>query len=130
VAGELILIVEDNLRNLKLARDLLQIHGFRTVEATSAVDAVSAAETHLPHLILLDIQLPDGDGISVLARLRGDPMTARIPVVALTAFAMSGDRERFIGAGFSSYISKPIAVMTFAATVQQLCDDTSVREPA
>jgi two-component system, cell cycle response regulator DivK len=125
-----VLIVEDNPRNLKLARDLLQIHGFRTLEATTGADALTIAESELPRLVLLDIQLPDLDGASVLAELRRRPRTARIPVVALTAFAMHGDRERFLEAGFDGYISKPVAVKTFAAEVQLLCDQLGVGDPA
>ena len=124
-----VLIVEDNPRNLKLARDLLQIHGFRTLEATTGADALAIAESELPRLVLLDIQLPDLDGASVLAELRRRPRTARIPVVALTAFAMNGDRERFLEAGFDGYIAKPVAVKTFAAEVQQLCEQLGVGEP-
>jgi two-component system cell cycle response regulator DivK len=125
MAGELVLVVEDNPRNLRLARDLLQLHGFRTVEATTGSDALMLARSHMPKLILLDIQLPDMDGTSVLGWLRADPTTVNITVVALTSFAMNGDRERFLEAGFDGYIAKPIAVKTFAGTVQQLCDEVA-----
>jgi two-component system cell cycle response regulator DivK len=130
MAGERVLIVEDNPRNLKLARDLLQMAGFRTIEATTGEDAVTIAQYEQPQLVLLDIQLPDRDGGSVLEALRNTPSTQRIPVVALTAFAMRGDRERFLAAGFDGYISKPISVTTFAQTVQQLCEEFAARERA
>jgi two-component system cell cycle response regulator DivK len=123
MAAELILVVEDNPRNLRLARDLLQLHGFHTLEATTGTEALALARSHALRLILLDIQLPDLDGPSVLAQLRADPATARIPVVALTAFAMHGDRERFLNVGFDGYISKPIEVKTFAELVRRLCDE-------
>jgi two-component system cell cycle response regulator DivK len=122
MAGELILVVEDNPRNLKLARDLLQLHGFETIEATTGAQAIEQARAHTPHLVLLDVQLPDLDGASVLAALRNAPETADIPIVALTAFAMHGDRERLLEAGFDDYLAKPIAVKSFARQVQDLCD--------
>ena len=122
MAGELILIVEDNEKNLKLVRDLLQFKGYRTLEASTAERGISLAGEHGPDLILMDIQLPDLDGISALGRLRADPRTAPIRVVALTAFAMKDDRERFIGAGFEGYITKPISVREFPEQVRQYCE--------
>src|SRR5688500_17423904 len=108
MAGELILIVEDNEKNLKLARDLLQYKGFRTLEANNATEGIALAEQHAPALVLMDIQLPDMDGITALGKLRGSPTTAEIPVVALTAFAMAADQDRLLAAGFDGYLSKPI----------------------
>jgi two-component system, cell cycle response regulator DivK len=110
VAGELIMIVEDNERNLKLLRDLLGAHGYRTVEARSAEDALAVARTACPELVLMDIQLPGMDGVAALRELRGLPETAETPVIAVTAFAMKDDRERLLGAGFDGYIEKPVNV--------------------
>ena len=119
MAGELILIVEDNEKNLKLVRDLLQFKGYRTLEARNAQEGIALAGAHLPDLILMDIQLPGMDGVAALGHLRADPRTASIPVVALTAFAMRDDRARFLGAGFDGYIMKPINVKEFPEQVRQ-----------
>ena len=119
MAGELILIVEDNEKNLKLVRDLLQFKGYRTLEARNAQEGIALAGTHLPDLILMDIQLPGMDGVAALGHLRADPRTVSIPVVALTAFAMRDDRARFLGAGFDGYIMKPINVKEFPEQVRQ-----------
>lgn len=106
----LILIVEDNEKNMKLARDVLQFNGFRTLEAGTAERGIALATEHHPDLILMDVQLPGMDGVTALRHLRADPGTAAIKIVALTAFAMKDDRERFVGAGFDGYLSKPISV--------------------
>ena len=121
MAAELILIVEDNPRNAKLARDVLQFSGFRTIEADNALDGMALAESQHPALILMDIQLPGIDGVSALLRLRELPATATIPVVALTAFAMAGDRDRFLAAGFAGYLVKPIDIKLFAEQVREYC---------
>lgn len=121
MSGELILIVEDNDQNLELVRDLLQVSGYRTLEALNAADGVALAAAHHPDLILMDIQLPDGDGVSALNQLRAQPGAVSTKVVALTAFAMREDRARFLGAGFDGYISKPIQVRAFLEQVQQFC---------
>lgn len=122
MSGELILIVEDNEKNLKLVRDLLQFKGYRTLEAKTAQDGISLAESGQPDLILMDIQLPDGDGITALRQLREEARTASIPVVALTAFAMKNDRERFLDAGFDGYLDKPINVKEFPEKIRQFCE--------
>lgn len=122
MSGELILIVEDNEKNLKLVRDLLQFKGYRTLEAKTAQDGISLAESGQPDLILMDIQLPDGDGITALRQLREEARTASIPVVALTAFAMKNDRERFLEAGFDGYLDKPINVKEFPEKIRQFCE--------
>jgi CheY-like chemotaxis protein len=106
----LILIVEDNPRNLRLARDVLNHGGYRTIEAGSAEDGLALARTHQPELVLMDVQLPGMDGVQALGSLRGDPVTAGIRVVALTAQAMKGDRARFLAAGFDGYLEKPLSV--------------------
>lgn len=121
MADELILIIEDNEKNLKLARDVLEFNGFRTVAADNATDGITLAETHLPAVILMDIQLPDLDGVSALRRLRQLPATATIPVVALTAFAMDADRERFLAVGFDGYLAKPIDIKHFPHQVGEYC---------
>jgi two-component system, cell cycle response regulator DivK len=118
MANELILIVEDNEKNLKLARDVLKFHGFRTIEAPDGETGVRLAGEQLPQLILMDIQLPGIDGIETLRRIRADDATKGIPAVALTASVMSGDRERFDQAGFDGFISKPIDVKAFPSQVR------------
>ncbi|MDP9264654.1 MAG: response regulator [Chloroflexota bacterium] len=121
--GALILIVEDNDENLKLARDVLQWSGYRTVEATTGEAAVARASEHLPDLILMDIQLPGGlDGIAAFQRIRRDGATAHIPVVAFTASVMTSDRERFTAAGFDGFMAKPINVREFPDQVRAFCE--------
>ena len=111
--GKLVLLVEDNEKNMKLARDILRFKGYRVTEATTGEDAVASAATEPPDLVLMDIQLPGIDGIEAFRRIRSDPKTATIPVVALTASVMAGDRERFDKAGFDGFIAKPIDVNQF-----------------
>ncbi|HUQ16346.1 MAG TPA: response regulator [Candidatus Saccharimonadales bacterium] len=118
MANELILIVEDNEKNLKLTRDVLRFHGFRTIEATDGETGVRLAGEQRPQLILMDIQMPGIDGIEALRRIRADDATARITTVALTASVMSGDRERFDAAGFDGFIAKPIDIKTFPDQVR------------
>ena len=113
-----ILIVEDNARNLKLVRDVLNHVGYRTLEAATAEDGLALAREERPGLVLMDIQLPGMDGVEALARLRSDPATAGARVLALTAFAMKDDRERFLAAGFDGYLEKPISVKEFAGQVR------------
>ena len=119
MAGEQVLVVEDNEKSMKLFRDVLQATGYRTLEATTGGKAVELAAKHAPDLVLMDIQLPDLDGAEALSRLRADERTASIPVLALTAQAMHGDRERFLAAGFDGYISKPVNVGELLGTVRQ-----------
>jgi CheY-like chemotaxis protein len=115
-----ILIIEDNPRNLKLARDLLEHAGYRTLEATTAEDGLVLASAHRPDLVLMDVQLPGMDGVQALERLRADPATSGIPVVAVTAFAMKDDRARFVAAGFDGYLEKPISVREFPGQVAEM----------
>jgi two-component system, cell cycle response regulator DivK len=122
VATPQILVVEDNAKNMKLFRDVLRAAGYGTLEATSGGQAVALAMEQVPDLVLMDVQLPDIDGVEALGRLRTNDRTASIPVLALTAQAMEGDRERFLAAGFDGYISKPVNIVAFVATVQQHCD--------
>jgi two-component system cell cycle response regulator DivK len=127
MANELILIVEDNEKNMKLARDVLQFGGYRTLEATTAEDGIALAHSERPDIILMDIQLPGIDGVTALSRLRADPDTAPIPVMALTAFAMKDDQRRLLGAGFNGYLVKPISIRELPAQVRACLD--SARTP-
>jgi len=113
-----VLIIEDNRRNMLLIRDLLHMHGFRTLEASDGEDGITCAKAESPDLILMDLQLPGMDGLTATRLLRQDPLTARIPVVALTAHAMKGDRERALEAGCAGYIAKPIDTRRFLAQIQ------------
>ena len=113
-----ILIVEDNEKNMKLARDLLRYHGFDTIEANNAEDGVALARERQPKLVLMDIQLPGMDGVTALGQLRADAKTSGIPVVAMTASVMKEDRERFDKAGFDGFIDKPIDVRAFPQQVK------------
>jgi len=121
LAGERILVVEDNQKNMKLFRDVLNATGFETLEATTGKGALALAVEHVPALVLMDIQLPDIDGVDALARMRADARTAAIPVLALTAQAMHGDRERFLAAGFDGYLSKPVNIVELVRTVKHHC---------
>jgi two-component system cell cycle response regulator DivK len=121
VAGEVVLIVEDNEKSMKLFRDVLVATGYSTLEATTGEDAVSLALSHTPALVLMDVQLPGIDGVEALVRLRRDARTETIPVLALTAQAMHGDRERFLEAGFDGYLSKPMDVAELLRTVKEYC---------
>ena len=121
MADELVLIVDDNEKNLRLARDVLRFAGFRTLEAASGGEAVSLAIEHLPDVILMDIRLPDMDGTEAARQLKNDARTALIPVVALTSLAMKGDREWFLAAGFDGYLEKPISVRELPEQVRSHC---------
>jgi two-component system cell cycle response regulator DivK len=122
MAGPRVLVVEDNEMSMKLVRDVLVATGYRTLEATTGGQAVTLATEHAPDLVLMDIQLPDIDGVEALRRLRADASTASIPVLALTSQAMYGDRERFLAAGFDGYVSKPVNIVELLGTVKQHCD--------
>jgi two-component system, cell cycle response regulator DivK len=122
MTGERILVVEDNEKNMKLFRDVLSATGYRTLEATTGGQAVEVATEHTPDLVLMDIQMPDFDGVEALRRLRADERTSAIPVLAVTAQAMQGDRERFLAEGFDGYLSKPVNVRELIGTVRQHFD--------
>jgi two-component system cell cycle response regulator DivK len=122
VAGEQILVVEDNEKNMKLFRDVLHASGYCTVEATTGARALELATERLPDLVLMDIRLPDVDGLAVLGRLRADARTFDIPVLAVTAQAMDGDHARFLAAGFDGYLAKPVEVRALVAAVEHHCD--------
>ena len=115
-----ILIVEDNEKNLKLVRDILLAIGYETLEARNAESGVALATSELPDLVLMDIGLPDVDGVTALGRLRADARTSSIRVVALTAYAMADDRERLLGAGFDGYLQKPINVRAFPKLIEDM----------
>jgi two-component system, cell cycle response regulator DivK len=125
VVGQQILVVEDNEKNMKLFRDVLRATGYRTLEASTGGQALMLAARHGPALVLMDIRLPDMTGVEALGRLRRNERTAQIPVLALTAQAMKGDRERFIEAGFDGYLSKPVDIDELLATVEQHCGGRS-----
>jgi CheY-like chemotaxis protein len=120
MANELILIVEDNDKNRKLVRDVLVYRGYRIAEAETGEDGVRLARELRPDLVLMDIQLPGMDGIAALRELRADAVTRNIPVMAVTASAMTHDRQKIMAAGFDGYQSKPISLREFTAAVQAL----------
>jgi two-component system cell cycle response regulator DivK len=117
----LVLIVDDNEKNLRLARDVLRIAGFQTIEAASGAEGVALAAERAPDVILMDVRLPDMDGTEAARRLKEDERTAAIPVVALTSLAMKGDRERLLASGFDGYLEKPISVREFPHQVRGFC---------
>ena len=120
MAGELILIVEDNEKNRRLVRDVLQFKGYQTIESETGEEGVELARSRQPALVLMDIQLPGIDGITALKQLRDDPATRAIRVMAVTASAMTQDRQTILAAGFDGYQSKPINVKGFLEAVQEL----------
>jgi CheY-like chemotaxis protein len=122
MASELILIVEDNEKNRKLVRDVLTFKGYRLAEAETGEDGVRLARDLHPDLILMDIQLPGIDGITALRQLRDDTRTRDIPVIAVTASAMTHDRQKIMAAGFDGYQSKPIKVKEFMEAVRAMLD--------
>ena len=117
-----ILIVEDNDKNMKLVRDVLQVKGYATLEAGTAEDGLRLAALRNPDLILMDIHLPGMSGIDALKVLRAQTSTARIPIVAVTASVMQQDRAQIIDAGFDAYVSKPISLKEFLETVRTLLE--------
>lgn len=115
----LILIIEDNEKNRKLERDVLQFKGYEIIEAETAEEGVRLAQERLPALVLMDIQLPGMNGIDALAVLRADPRTKDIPVIAVTASAMTQDRQKIMAAGFDSYQRKPLDIREFVEAVRE-----------
>jgi two-component system cell cycle response regulator DivK len=114
-----LLIVEDNEKHMILVRDILQFKGYETLEAATATAGLQLAREARPDLVLMDIQLPDFDGIAALARLRADPQTQNIPVVAVSASAMPDDEQRIVSSGFDAFLTKPINVKSFIETVER-----------
>lgn len=121
-SAKTVLIVEDNELNMKLFNDLLEAHGYRTVQTRNGMDALPLARKHRPALILMDIQLPEVSGLDVTKWLKEDDALKDIPVVAVTAFAMKGDEQRIREGGCEAYISKPIAVGAFLETIEHFVD--------
>ncbi len=121
----LVLIVEDNEKNLKLVRDVLQVKGYETVEAMTGEDGIRIAAERKPDLVLMDIQLPGMSGIDALRALRADETTARIPVIAVTASVMQQDRKLIMDAGFDAYVGKPINLREFLDAVGRALDPTA-----
>ena len=114
----LVLIVEDNEKNMKLVRDILQAKGYETMEAVNAEDGIKLALERTPDLVLMDIQLPGMNGMEALKVLRSKEATAHVPVVAITASVMTQDRQQIMDTGFNGFIEKPINLREFLATVQ------------
>lgn len=112
-----ILIVEDNELNMKLFNDLLQAHGYGTIQTTNGGEAIGLAREHHPDLILMDIQLPEISGLEITKMLKADDDLKTIPIVAVTAFAMKGDEEKILEGGCEGYIAKPISVPKFLETI-------------
>jgi two-component system, cell cycle response regulator DivK len=120
MAGELILIIEDNEKNRKLARDVLQVKGYQTIESETAEEGLDLALAKSPALILMDIQLPGIDGITALKQLRLNPKTKSIPVIAITASAMTHNRQTILAEGFDGYQTKPISLKDFLGEVERV----------
>ena len=114
-----VLVVEDNELNMKLFNDLLEAHGYKVVQTRDGLSALEIARKHMPDLILMDIQLPEVSGIEVTKWLKEDPDLKRIPVIAVTAFAMKGDEQKIREGGCEAYISKPISVVSFLQTIDK-----------
>jgi two-component system, cell cycle response regulator DivK len=120
MANELILIIEDNEKNRKLARDVLQVKGYTTIESDTAEEGLKLALEKSPALVLMDIQLPGMDGITALKQLRANPQTKSIPVIAITASAMTNNRQAMLAEGFDGYQSKPISVKDFLGELKRV----------
>ena len=120
MANELILIIEDNEKNRKLARDVLQVKGFRTIESETAEEGLELARDQSPALILMDIQLPGMDGITAMKRLKAESNTRNIPIIAITASAMTNNRTAMLAEGFDGYQTKPIGLKDFLVEVQRV----------
>src|SRR5512147_1600424 len=120
MANELILIVEDNEKNRKLCRDVLQVKGYRTVESETAEDGLKLALDQSPDLVLMDIQLPGIDGITAMKQLKADPKTQSIPIIAITASAMTHNRTTMLAEGFDGYQTKPISLKDFLGEIERV----------
>jgi two-component system, cell cycle response regulator DivK len=118
-----VLIVEDNEKNMKLVRDILVHKGHKTLEAVNGLDGVRMALEHRPDLVLMDIQLPDIDGIEALARMRTNPALDAVPVLAVSASVMPEDQHKIASSGFDAYVTKPISLKPFVAIVERFLKD-------
>ncbi len=125
-----VLVVEDNAQNRMLITDLLEASGYAVLQANTGMDAWALAQEHAPDLILMDVQLPDVSGLEVVAWLKSDQALKEIPVIAVTAFAMKGDQEKFLENGCDEYVSKPISVPAFLETVKRCLDGGAGQESA
>jgi two-component system cell cycle response regulator DivK len=125
MANELILIIEDNEKNRKLCRDVLQVKGYRTVESETAEEGLKLVEEKGPALILMDIQLPGMDGITAMKQLKADPHSAKIPIIAITASAMTNNRTAMLAEGFDGYQTKPISLKDFLGEVERVLQVSS-----
>ncbi|MGH7816675.1 MAG: response regulator [Candidatus Binatia bacterium] len=125
MADELILIIEDNEKNRKLARDVLQVKGYKTIESETAEEGLKLAVEKSPAVILMDIQLPGMDGITAMKQLKADPKTKSIPVIAITASAMTYNRQTMTAQGFDGYQTKPIGLKDFLGEVERVLKVTS-----
>ncbi len=120
MANELILIIEDNEKNRKLARDVLQVKGFRTIESETAEEGLELARDQSPALILMDIQLPGMDGITAMKQLKAESKTQNIPIIAITASAMTNNRTAMLAEGFDGYQTKPISLKDFLSEIERV----------
>ncbi len=121
--AKLILIVDDEPKNVTLVRDLLQVSGYSTDEATDGKQGVELAKANIPDLILMDIQMPEMDGIEATGILKTDAATKHIPILALSSYAMTGDKERILKAGCDGYMSKPLNIKEFLKTVAEFLSE-------
>jgi len=122
-----VLIVEDNAKNMKLVRDILQHRGFQTLEAVTGEEGVRLALEHKPELVLMDIQLPDIDGITALRRIREHAALDAVPVLAVSASVMPDEQQQIVSSGFDAYLTKPISLKPFIATVERFIKDGRAR---
>jgi two-component system, cell cycle response regulator DivK len=122
MANEVILLVEDDSKSRKLVRDLLTVKGYTLVEAETGEEGVRLAQERRPSLVLMDIRLPGIDGIQALGQLRAEVATREIPIMAMTASVMAGDRQKVLDAGFDAFQSKPLKIKDFVAAVEQLLE--------
>ena len=120
MANELILIIEDNEKNRKLCRDVLQVKGYQTIESETAEEGLKLVQEKAPALILMDIQLPGMDGITAMKRLKADPKSQNIPIIAITASAMTNNRTAMLAEGFDGYQTKPITLKDFLGEIQRV----------
>jgi len=120
MANELILIIEDNEKNRKLCRDVLQVKGYKTIESETAEEGIDLAHSEAPALILMDIQLPGIDGVTAMKQLKADANTKNIPIIAITASAMTNNRTSMLAEGFDGYQTKPITLKDFIGEVERV----------
>ena len=124
MASDLILIIEDNEKNRKLCRDVLQVKGYRTIESETAEAGLELARSQAPALILMDIQLPGMDGITAMKQLKSDSSTQGIPIIAITASAMTNNRTAMLAEGFDGYQTKPISLKDFLGEVERVLGES------